>query len=194
MMKNVMFLAFAIAAASIVWAQAAVPTVAENDDDEYEEIVIRRKKKKKAAPVAQVAAPVAAPTMTPKADEPPPPPEPPAAEAAEPRRLVRYFCKAWKDEDWERLWWAMEPSYRKSVPLKKFKKIFADDAEGTGGLKDENILEEGKTNTGEGVRVELIFKFPRAKHRLVMAEVRRVPGGGFRVAKSPIIPVDFDDL
>ncbi len=191
-MKNMMFLLLAIAAASIAWAQTAVPSVAENDDDEYEEIVIRRKKKK-AAPVVQAVAPVTAPAVTPKADE-PPPPEPPAAEAAEPRRLVRYFCKAWKDEDWERLWWAMEPSYRKSVPLKKFKKIFEDDAEGTGGLKDENILEEGKTNTGEGVRVELIFKFPRAKHRLVMAEVRRVPGGGFRVAKSPIIPLDFDDL
>lgn len=194
MIKNVMFLSLAIAAASIAWAQTAVPTVAENDDDEYEEIVIRRKKKK--APSAPaVAVPVApAVSLESKSDEPPPPPEPPATEAAEPRRLVRYFCKAWKDEDWERLWWAMEPPYRKSVPLKKFKKIFEDDAEGTGGLKDENILEEGKTNIGEGVRVELIFKFPRAKHRLVMAEVRRVPGGGFRVVKSPIIPVDFDDL
>lgn len=183
-----------LATAPVVWSQTVVVPSSADDDDEYEEIVIRRKKKK-AAPVAQAVVPVAAPVVaTPKADEPPPPPEPPAAEAAEPRRLVRYFCKAWKDEDWERLWWAMEPSYRKSVSLKKFKKIFADDAEGTGGLKDENILAEGKTNTGEGVRVELIFKFPRAKHRLVMAEVRRVPGGGFRVAKSPIIPVDFDDL
>lgn len=184
----------AIVSASILWAQVAVPA-AVDDDDEYEEIVIRRKKKKvKPAVVAPAPVPAPAATAEVKPDEPPPPPEPPAAEAAEPRRLVRYFCKAWKDQDWERLWWSMEPSYRKKVALKKFTKIFADDAEATGGLKDENILETGTSGKGEFVRTELIFNFPRAKHRLVNAEVRRISGGQYRIVESPIIPVDFDDL
>ena len=144
-----------------------------------------------------VAAPVApdAPVTESKPDEPPPPPEPPAAEAAEPRRLVRYFCKAWKDKDYERLWWAMSPQYRKGVSLKQFRKLFESDAETNGGLIDENIIEAAKTRDGnEGVKLELIFKFPKAKHRFVMAVVERQPGGAFRVVDSPFIPQDLDDL
>lgn len=144
-------------------------------------------------PVATPAAP-AAPVMT-SDDEPPPPPEPPAADAAEPRRLVRYFCKAWKDKDYERLWWAMSPQYRKEVSLKKLKKIFESDAEMNGGLLDENIIETAKTKDGnEGVKLELIFKFPRAQHRFVMAVAERQPGGAFRIVESPFIPKDLDDL
>ncbi len=144
-------------------------------------------------PVATSAAP-AAPVVA-SDDEPPPPPEPPAADAAEPRRLVRYFCKAWKDKDYERLWWAMSPQYRKEVSLKKFKKIFESDAEMNGGLLDENIIETAKTRDGnEGVKLELIFKFPRAKHRFVMAVAERQPGGAFRIVESPFIPKDLDDL
>lgn len=190
------------------------------DDDEYEEVVVRRKKKKRsaqpssavAAPVAVVpaatvvvptvvAVPVATPMDTPapkaesESDEPPPPPEPSAADAAEPRRLVRYFCKAWKDKDYERLWWAMSPQYRKKVSLKKFSKLFESDAEMNGGLLDENIIETAKTRNGnEGVKLELIFKFPRAKHRFVMAVAERQPGGAFRIIDSPFIPQDLDDL
>ena len=191
------------------------------DDDEYEEVVVRRKKKKRSAPPAAVEAPAAAPavvapavivpatvvvpvattaapaapTVEPASDEPPPPPEPPAADAAEPRRLVRYFCKAWKDKDYERLWWAMSPQYRKKVSLKKFSKLFDSDAEMNGGLIDENIIETAKTRDGnEGVKLELIFKFPRAKHRFVMAVAERQPGGAFRIVDSPFIPQDLDDL
>ncbi len=153
-----------------------------------------------------VAVPVATPTLPPMPtepvapavkvdDEPPPPPEPPAADAAEPRRLVRYFCKAWKDKDYERLWWAMSPQYRNEVSLKKLKKIFESDAEINGGLLDENIIETGKTKDGnEGVKVELIFKYPRAKHRFVMAVAERQPGGAFRIVESPFIPKDLDDF
>ena len=120
------------------------------DDDEWEEVVVKRRKKRTtvapapAAAAVVVVAPVAAPTVIEEeevvSDEPPPPPEPPAADAAEPRRLVRYFCKAWKDKDYERLWWAMSPEYRSEVSLKKFKKLFVSDAELNGGLVDENIL------------------------------------------------------
>ena len=203
-----------------VWTDCfAAATVA--DDDEYEEVVVRRKKKRKTVPPqeVEVAAPVSvvpsaavivpavvavpvvapaepsAPKIVPEPDEPPPPPEPPATEAAEPRRLVRYFCKAWKDKDYERLWWAMSPQYRKKVSLKKLRKIFESDAEMNGGLLDENIIETAKTRDGnEGVKVELIFKFPRAKHRFVMAVAERQPGGAFRIVDSPFIPQDLDDL
>lgn len=191
------------------------------DDDEYEEVVVRRKKKKKSPAVAEQLQPAAAPVAVVPAtttvivtvpavttaeapaepsakaeakDEPPPPPEPPAADAAEPRRLVRYFCKAWKDEDWERLWWAMTPKFRKKVSLKKFKARFTDDAEQNGGLKDENIAEVSKTNSGVAVKVELLFKFENAKPRVVNAVVERIVGGQYRVTDSAILPVDLDDL
>lgn len=145
--------------------------------------------------VAVPAAAPAVPSAESAADEPPPPPIPPAADAAEPRRLVRYFCKAWKDKDYERLWWAMSEGYRQDVSLKKFKKLFVSDAETNGGLLDENILEAAKTKDGnEGVKVELIFKFPRAQHRFVMAVAERQPGGQFRLVASPFIPLDLDDL
>ena len=204
---------------------AAGAPAEDDDDEYEEVVVRRKKKKKKspaAAEQPQPAAPVAAPVAvvpaatvivpavvavpavaTPAApvakeeadDEPPPPPEPPAADAAEPRRLVRYFCKAWKDKDYERLWWAMSPQYRKKVSLKKLTKIFESDAELNGGLLDENILGTAKTRDGnEGVRLELIFKFPKAKHRLVMAVAERQTGGAFRIVDSPFIPQDLDDL
>ena len=173
----------------------AEPSFAESvnaDADEYEEVVVTVKKKRTPPAVpAESAAPVAAD----KIEEPPPPPEPPAKEAAEPRRLVRYFCKAWKDKDYERLWWAMSSDYRNKVSLAKFKKLFVSDAEANGGLLDENILETGKTTDGnEGVKVELIFKFPKAQHRFATAVAERQPGGQFRLVDSPFIPIDLDDI
>ena len=89
----------------------------------------------------------------------------------------------------------MTPQYRREVSLKKLKKVFEADAELNGGLVDENIIETGKTKDGnEGVKVELIFKYPRAKHRFVMAIAERQTGGAFRIAESPLIPKDLDDL
>ena len=196
-----------------------------DDDEYEEVVVRRKKKRpaKPEAPAAATVAPatpatpvvvpaavvvptvVAIPQAVPvappvsavveKPEEPPPPPEPPEADAAEPRRLVRYFCKAWKDKDYERMWWAMSPQYRKKVSLKKFKRLFESDAEQNGGLKDENILEEGGTRKGnKAVKTELIFKFPKAKHRIVAAEAERQPGGAFRIIESPVIPLDLEDL
>ena len=148
-----------------------------------------------AIPQAVPATPAVPAVEEEKPEEPPPPPEPPAADAAEPRRLVRYFCKAWKDKDYERLWWAMSSDYRDKVSLAKFRKLFVSDAEANGGLLDENILETGKTKDGnEGVKVELIFKFPRAQHRFVMAVAERQSGGLFRLVDSPFIPIDLDDI
>lgn len=182
--------------ASIVFGSAyTVQADVEDDGEESVEIVIRRKKKP-SPPV--ITPPIVAPVVvapTDAAKEPPPPPEPPAADAAEARRLVRYFCKAWKDKDYERLWWTMSSDYRKKVPLKKFTKLFTSDAEANGGLFDENILETSPTKDGnEGVKVELIFKFPKAQHRFVTAIAERQPGGQFRLVESPFIPLDLEDL
>ena len=207
--------------AALLAANPCVAADADDDEGEYEEVVVRRKKKKQPAepvvspalPVAPVVVPAAVvvpavvaipqavpaapavPSAEEKPDEPPPPPEPPEADAAEPRRLVRYFCKAWKDKDYERMWWAMSPQYRKKVSLKKFRKLFESDAEMNGGLKDENILEEGETRKGnKSVKTELIFKFPKAKHRIVAAEAERQSGGAFRIVESPLIPLDLEDI
>ena len=179
--------------ACMVAIEPCFAEIADADDGEYEEIVVRLTKKR---PTPQAAPAVPdAPTVVEKPDEPPPPPEPPDADAAEPRRLVRYFCKAWKDQDYERMWWAMSSKYRRKVSLKKFSKLFAADAEQNGGLKDENILEEGETGKGnKSVKAELIFRFPRARHRIVAAEAERQPGGAFRLVESPFIPLDLEDL
>lgn len=129
-----------------------------------------------------------------KQDEPPPPPEPPEADAADPRRLVRYFCRMWKDEEYEAMWWAMTPKYRKATPLEKFAALFESDAERTGGLKDENIVlddvDEGKEYV---VTVDLRFNFVRARDRRVKAVLEKTKQG-YRVKNSGIIPIDLNDL
>ena len=121
-------------------------------------------------------------------------PPPPAKDASEPKRLVRYFCKAWKDEDYKRMYGAMEPKYRKSTTYDKFKKLFEDDAEANDGLSDENIS-GGEEESGAAVQlsVSLQFKNKRVKPRLVKALVIKTPDG-FRLKSSPIIPLDLDDL
>ena len=165
----------------------AAPAAAE-EDDEDDEIVIRRKKKKKPAPAPVVVAPVAVP-------QPPPPPEPSAEDAAEPRRLVRYFCKVWKDEDYERMWWAMTPAYRKQTKLKKFTKLFTDDKEMNGGLVDENILvsDAALPDGTVQVTVDLRYKFKRVGVRRVKAVLEK-KGPQYRLCESSIIPLDLSDL
>lgn len=125
---------------------------------------------------------------------PPPPPEPPATDAADPRRLVRYFCRMWKDEEYEAMWWAMTPKYRNAVSLEKFTALFEDDAERTGGLKDENIVlddvDEGKQYI---VTVDLRFNFVRARDRRVKAVLEKTRQG-YRIKESGILPVDLNDL
>ena len=188
------------------------------DDGDYEEIVIRRRvKKKKRKPEAKpkgvvtnsievvtntagvtTSAKVAATNIVPvtvKAPEPPPPPEPPVEDAAEPRRLVRYFCKCWKDEDYERLWWAMTPEYRKNTPFKKFSKLFKDNKEINGGVIDENIVVDDVQLDDGGIQVtvDLSYKFKRVGVRRVKAVVEK-KGTVYRIRESGIIPLDMDDL
>ena len=121
-------------------------------------------------------------------------PPPPAKDASEPKRLVRYFCRAWKDEDFKRMYGAMDSKYRKGKSFEQFKKLFEEDAEGNNGLADENIV-GGENESGASIQlvVSLRFKNKRVKPREVKALVIKTPDG-FRLQGSPIIPLDLDDF
>jgi len=184
--------------AASLFAAVASPAHGADDDCEWEEevvtTVVRRKKAPKAPP-ADYGLNNPAPVTAAPNPEPPPPPEPSAEDAAEPRRLVRYFCKCWKDEDYERMWWAMTPKYRAEVPFKKFVKLFSEDKESNGGLADENIvLEDRELDDGAiQVAVDLRYRFKRARIKRVKAEVEK-KGPAYRVRESGIIPFDMDDF
>lgn len=121
-------------------------------------------------------------------------PPPPAKDASEPKRLVRYFCRAWKDEDYKRMYGAMDPKYRRNTSFEAFQKLFESDAEMNAGLADENIA-GGEDEDGASIEllVTLRFKNKRVKPRSVKALVFKTPDG-FRLQSSPIIPLDLDDL
>ncbi len=177
-------------------ATSALAPSAADDGEWVEEVVIRRRRVAPKPVAAQDAVKVApAVAGEAKKDEPPPPPEPSAEDAAEPRRLVRYFCKCWKDEDYERLWWAMTPQYRKKNPYKKFSKLFEEDKENNGGIVDENIVLDD-VELGDGgiqVTVDLRYRFKRVGVKRVKAVVEK-KGPAYRMRGSGIIPLDLDDL
>ena len=163
------------ACVQILAAQSPVVIVPapEHPEDEEVEIVIRHRLK-----------PVAAPSL-----------EPSVEDAAEPRRLVRYFCKLWKDEDYERMWWVMTPAYRRGTSLEKFVKLFADDRERTGGIVDENIVTDD-VERADGtvlVHVDLRYRFKRVGVRRLKAVFEKKKNL-YRLRESGIIPLDLDDL
>ena len=124
----------------------------------------------------------------------PPSLEPPAADAAEPRRLIRYFCRCWKDGDFERMWWAMSPRYRLKAKYDEFCAVFAYDERMNGGLADENIGPNAKHDEdGVTLEVELRFKRRRVRPRTVKA-VCEITKDGYRIAESGIIPIEWDNL
>lgn len=129
-----------------------------------------------------------------QAEAPPPPPEPSAQDASEPKRIVRYFCLAWKDEEYEKMYWAMDAAYRKGTSLKKFTELFENDKAINGGLEDENLAaEEKKIAADVQLKLTLNFRSKRAKSRDVFVRATKTPNG-YRIVKSGIIPVDLDDL
>ena len=202
------------ACVQILAAQSPVVIVpaSEQQEDEEVEIVIRRRRKPVAvpppvpaptpapAPAPVVSAPVAPPpppvVATPAVEPPQPPPlEPPVEDAAEPRRLVRYFCKLWKDEDYERMWWAMVPAYRRETTLEKFAKLFADDRERNGGIVDENIVTDD-VERADGtvlVHVDVRYRFKRVGVRRLKAVLEKKKNM-YRLRASGLIPPDLDDL
>lgn len=121
--------------------------------------------------------------------------EPPAEDAAEPERIVHYFCRAWKDWDFKAMYGAMSSDYRDEVPYRRFEALFKGDLETNGGLLDESIAAES-ANAGAAVRltVTLRFRSARAAPRTVVAVAVREGGDGWRIAESGIIPFDLDDL
>lgn len=120
--------------------------------------------------------------------------EPPSEDSSEPRRLIRYFCRLWKDEDYEKMYWSMTSKYRKGVSLEKFRNLFEEDAEVNGGLADENIV--GKDlNKGKiyELTVELRYNNITARDKKVKAVLEKTTDG-YRICDSGIIPLDLNDL
>lgn len=121
-------------------------------------------------------------------------PEPPATDASEPHRIVRYFCRAWKDEDYKAMYGAMDKEYRKGKSFAAFEALFESDKEGNGGLKDENI---DKTEAQEGaaviLKVELVYRSKRAKPKKVVTKTIKTPQG-YRLIDCGLLPIDFNDL
>ena len=88
----------------------------------------------------------------------------------------------------------MKDSYRSQVSLKKFAALFQSDAEGNGGLKDENIdVPEVAAGASISLKVHLVFRSDRAKTRTVIAEVVKTPKG-YRIVDSGILPLDLNSL
>jgi hypothetical protein len=120
---------------------------------------------------------------------------PSAEDSSDPKRLLHAFCQAWKDEDWKRVWYCMEPSFRKSHDFAAFQRRFEDDAEMTGGLDDETIAADPKVQ-GSKQTFEVTLSFqnaPLAKPRKVKATLKTTPDG-YRVVESTILPADLNDM
>ena len=140
------------------------------------------KKDEKVSAMAADAA-VAAPSL-----------DPPAAETADPKRVIRYFCRCWKDGDFKRMWWTMSPRYRLKAKYEEFCAVFVEDARFNGGLADENLEPDVQQDDGVvTLTVELRFKLRRVRPRKVKA-VCELTKDGYRISESGIIPVDFDNL
>ncbi len=156
------------------------------DGDMVEEVTTTTTRRVRHVAGAQIAGAEKAPDA--------PPLEPAAQESSTPERIIHYFCNAWKDENWEKMYWAMDKKYRRGISLKKFQQRFEEDAERTGGLADEKIEGDGR---GVGANTQLVvvlsFKNKRVKPRVVKALVNQGPTG-YRVVASGIIPVDLSDL
>ena len=117
-------------------------------------------------------------------------------ESADPKRLLHVFCQAWKDENWKRVWYCMDPAFRKKSTFAAFKRRFEDDAEMTGGLDDETIAPNPKKVQGTRQTFEVTLNFqnaPLAKPRKVLATLKTTPEG-YRIVDSTILPADLDDM
>ena len=121
-------------------------------------------------------------------------PQPPTSDASEPKRIIRYFCKEWKDENYKAMYGAMTSEYREQISLESFKALFASDKESNGGLQDENIAKaEEPLGASIGLNVALSYRSVRARPKTVVAVVIKTPKG-YRIAKSGIVPIDLNNL
>ena len=121
-------------------------------------------------------------------------PVPPISKSNDSKRLVTYFCNAWKHGKFDVMYGCMAQAYRSSISLKEFKKLFMDDSTKTGGLKNVKIIET-RHDLGHEIHffVALSFVNNRTEVRDIIAKVRRTPSG-WRILKSGILPVDLSKL
>ncbi len=120
---------------------------------------------------------------------------PTAEESSDPKRLLHAFCQAWKDGNWKKAWYCMEPSYRNAHAFESFRQRFLDDAEMTGGLDDETIAPAPKV-TGSKQTFDVTLSFqnaPMVRPRKVKASLRTTPDG-YRLVESTILPADLNDM
>lgn len=122
------------------------------------------------------------------------PPLPGEEDAKDAVALLTYYCRAWLEGDYCRMYGALSAETRKEIPFKTFRKRYEADYETTGGIISARIL-EGETIQGKVVKykVEVYFFNPRKPARTVTAALERTPDG-FRVVESGIIPIDLDAL
>lgn len=119
---------------------------------------------------------------------------PPMSASLEPKRLRGFFCRMWKDENYESMYLCMTRQYQHKTPFQKFTALFEADADRTGGLEDENILaEDGENGAGHLVVVDLKFRRKKAPNRRVKALLEKTKDG-YRIMQSGILPLDFDNL
>ncbi len=113
---------------------------------------------------------------------------PPAQVLTDAKRFIHYFCECWKAEDFERMYYAMSPEYRATVPYATFAGRFADDKSFTGGLDDESIRgEPEKVPQGLGLQVTLTFLRKTVPARTITTLVTQTPDG-YRIVESGLIP------
>lgn len=119
-------------------------------------------------------------------------PDPPDRETREPERLIRYFCKCWKDEEYKSMYGMLLPALRTELTYDAFQKRYVEDAGFNSGLKDEALLERTE-DTGSEVafKVRLTFQSSKAAPRTVVARLKKT-SSGYRVMESGLIPLDLD--
>ena len=120
---------------------------------------------------------------------------PSAEDSSDPKRLLHVFCQAWKDEDWKKAWYCMEPAYRQKTAFESFLRRFKDDSELTGGLDDETIAPSPRVN-GSRQTFDVTLSFqnaPMVRPRKVKATLRTTPDG-YRLVESAILPADLGDM
>ncbi len=148
-----------------------------------------------ADPVAQpvqIVSPVQAEPAVRAAEE--LPPLPPAEEAATPKALAVYFCRMWRAENFEAMYYCMSARYRTRVEFGKFMALFTSDAEKTGGLDSVVVVAEDPENAaGHLLLLDLKFMKKKMPPRRVTAVFEKTKDG-FRLVKSGILPVDFTNL
>ncbi len=151
---------------------------AEGDEGEEEVVVVRTTKRKLAPQKPPVELP----------------PVPTLEESIDAKRLIHHFCRAWKNEDYKRMYWAMSDEYRGGTSLEKFTKLFVDNKASNGGLDDERIDGDEKlVADGTQLSVTLTWRFPKAPKKSVKAVAVKTKEG-YRMRACALIPIDLDDL